>query len=155
MYSKGYDTFWWVFFCSTRSLSGLYRIYAIFVLTFMLPSFSQLYFTSVAQWVSVIDHLHGNSPPTGSNILISHHDVTWPRSRRQQTGGTNPWQSGVIGPATTQQHPPSVRHYRSPAPCNLLSHLGWQTWHPNWIRLALNGTNLGLFKISFSTINWP
>ena len=26
-----------------------------------------------------------------------------------------------------------------------------QIWHPNWIRLAPNGTNLGLFKISFST----
>ena len=28
---------------------------------------------------------------------------------------------------------------------------GWQIWHPNWVRLAPNGTNLGLFKISFST----
>ena len=26
-----------------------------------------------------------------------------------------------------------------------------QIWHPNWVRLAPNGTNLGLFKISFST----
>ena len=28
---------------------------------------------------------------------------------------------------------------------------GWQIWHPNWVRLAPNETNLGLFKISFST----
>ena len=24
-------------------------------------------------------------------------------------------------------------------------------WHPNWVRLAPNGTNLGLFKVSFNT----
>ena len=28
---------------------------------------------------------------------------------------------------------------------------GCQIWHPIWVRLASNGTNLGLFKISFST----
>ena len=28
---------------------------------------------------------------------------------------------------------------------------GCQIWHSNWVRLAPNGTNLGLFKISFST----
>ena len=28
---------------------------------------------------------------------------------------------------------------------------GCQIWHPSWLRLAPNGTNLGLFKISFST----
>ena len=28
---------------------------------------------------------------------------------------------------------------------------GCQIWHRNWVRLAPNGTNLGLFKISFST----
>ena len=28
---------------------------------------------------------------------------------------------------------------------------GWQIWHPNWVRLTPNGTNLGLFKITFST----
>ena len=27
----------------------------------------------------------------------------------------------------------------------------WKIWHPNWVRLAPNWTNLGLFKISFST----
>ena len=26
-----------------------------------------------------------------------------------------------------------------------------QIWHPNWVRLAPNGTNLGFFKINFST----
>ena len=29
--------------------------------------------------------------------------------------------------------------------------LGCQTWHPNWVRLTPSGTNLGLFKIRFST----
>ena len=24
-----------------------------------------------------------------------------------------------------------------------------QIWHPNWVRLAPNGTNLGFFKINF------
>ena len=28
---------------------------------------------------------------------------------------------------------------------------GCQIWHTNWVRLAPNGKNLGLFKISFST----
>ena len=28
---------------------------------------------------------------------------------------------------------------------------GCQIWHPNLVRLAPNGTNMGLFKISFST----
>ena len=28
---------------------------------------------------------------------------------------------------------------------------GWQIWLQNWVRLAPNGTNVGLFKISFST----
>ena len=28
---------------------------------------------------------------------------------------------------------------------------GCRIWHPNWVRLAPNGINLGLFKISFST----
>ena len=28
---------------------------------------------------------------------------------------------------------------------------GYQSWHPNWVRLARNGSNLRLFKISFST----
>ena len=28
---------------------------------------------------------------------------------------------------------------------------GCQIWHSNWVRLATNGTNLGLYKISFST----
>ena len=26
-----------------------------------------------------------------------------------------------------------------------------QIWHPNWVRIARNGTNSGLFKTSFST----
>ena len=29
---------------------------------------------------------------------------------------------------------------------------GCKIWHPNWVRLAPNGTNLGLFKIRFSTV---
>ena len=29
--------------------------------------------------------------------------------------------------------------------------MGCQIWHPNWVRLAPNQKNLGLFKISFST----
>ena len=33
----------------------------------------------------------------------------------------------------------------------LMSEQGFQMWHPNWVRLVPNGTNLGLFKISFST----
>ena len=34
----------------------------------------------------------------------------------------------------------------------LCTHLqGSQIWHPNWVRWCPNGTNLGLFKISFST----
>ena len=28
---------------------------------------------------------------------------------------------------------------------------GWQVWHPNWVILAQNGTNLSFYKISFST----
>ena len=28
---------------------------------------------------------------------------------------------------------------------------GWQIWYSNWVRLARNGTNLEIFKISFST----
>ena len=32
-----------------------------------------------------------------------------------------------------------------------LPNQGGQIWHPNWVRLAPNGTNLGIFKISFST----
>ena len=28
---------------------------------------------------------------------------------------------------------------------------GGEIWYPNWVKLAPNGTNLGLFKISFST----
>ena len=30
-------------------------------------------------------------------------------------------------------------------------HQGCTIWYPNWVRFAPNGTNLGLFKISFST----
>ena len=30
---------------------------------------------------------------------------------------------------------------------------GCQIWHPNWVRLAPNWTNLGLFKISFPSQN--
>ena len=30
---------------------------------------------------------------------------------------------------------------------------GCQIWHPNWVRLAPNGTNLELFKIIFSTFD--
>ena len=30
-------------------------------------------------------------------------------------------------------------------------HQGCQIWHPNCVRLASNGTNLGIFKISFNT----
>ena len=29
---------------------------------------------------------------------------------------------------------------------------GGQIWHPNWVRLAPNGTNVGFAKVSFSTI---
>ena len=32
-----------------------------------------------------------------------------------------------------------------------LTQFGCQICHPKWVRLAPNGTNLGLFKISFST----
>ena len=28
---------------------------------------------------------------------------------------------------------------------------GCQIWYPNWVKLALNGRNVGLFKISLST----
>ena len=31
---------------------------------------------------------------------------------------------------------------------------GGHIWHPNWVRLASNGTNLGLFKISFSRLHF-
>ena len=36
---------------------------------------------------------------------------------------------------------------------SLLGYQGCQIWHPKWVRLAPNGTNLGLFKISFSTFS--
>ena len=26
---------------------------------------------------------------------------------------------------------------------------GWKIWHPNWVRLASNGTNLGLLRSLF------
>ena len=32
------------------------------------------------------------------------------------------------------------------------SHQESQIWYPNWVRLAPNGTNMGLLKISFITI---
>ena len=31
---------------------------------------------------------------------------------------------------------------------------GGKIWYPNWVRLAPNGTNLGLFKISFITLHF-
>ena len=39
------------------------------------------------------------------------------------------------------------------AKCKVFYHLqqGCRIWHPNWVTLASNGINVGLFKISFST----
>ena len=31
---------------------------------------------------------------------------------------------------------------------------GCPIWHPNWVRLAPHGTNLGLLKISFSIVHF-